>query len=702
MGGGLLYWNKRNLLIKYDFDVTFSACHCGGTSKTFVIRSFSCKKRFLTHGLAQYKAKNPYASKLILDFWPKGGKHMETDYQIGRLLGQLQKERERQWGPRAATNRKLSRGLCSEAALSKIQKGLISPGKMLADALFSRLGTSLGQYGTAYEYEEYALWEKRQEILRLIRKEDCRQAERKLREYTFPEGSNDTVLHQQFIAWGWLMLEKRQGALRAEFAERVLAALRMTAPDLMPEDFGKYLYGETELLLMALYAGALYKTGQKEEGLWLSEKLVEYADVHLMDSDIRVFIYPRLELLFARMLQAEGCYGGYASCSRAVELLRGNHKLFYAEGLLEAWLAAWEHGGCEETGVDAGCAGLYRETLEVMCQLRGKYGSEADKDLFLMEHVEGSGMLMWHWMLALRKELGMTQDELCEGICERETISRIENRKVAPRARVYQMIMKRMGRKAIRYYPELCSDMLRHHNLRKEVVLAIEARDFQAAEEALCVLEQELDTGVPVNRQLMLQYHTLIDFYAGRITQEERMERLVEALHITLPQGCSLVKWPLWKKEAVLLNNIANALEDQGDRDRAMQILSDVLDSFQNNPVAVEDNLAGYLLTLDNYVKVLGRSGRHEEALEACKEGLEYSYLSGRGYSLVDFLYAKAWNLEQIEKKEAIEKTCLTCLKQAFAIARFMGFRYMEKHIESHCHSVWKIDIRTNKPEDKN
>ena len=48
----------------------------------------------------------------------------------------------------------------------------------------------------------------------------------------------------------------------------------------------------------------------------------------------------------------------------------------------------------------------------------------------------------------------------------------------------------------------------------------------------------------------------MIDREFGRITKEEEIQRLWEALHLTVPEGGDLSLWPLTKAEVEVLNCI--------------------------------------------------------------------------------------------------------------------------------------------------
>lgn len=51
-----------------------------------------------------------------------------------------------------------------------------------------------------------------------------------------------------------------------------------------------------------------------------------------------------------------------------------------------------------------------------------------------------------------RIEMGLTQEELCEGICESFTISRIENGKQPPSRSTADALLQRLGISDSRYY----------------------------------------------------------------------------------------------------------------------------------------------------------------------------------------------------------------------------------------------------------
>ena len=68
-----------------------------------------------------------------------------------------------------------------------------------------------------------------------------------------------------------------------------------------------------------------------------------------------------------------------------------------------------------------------------------------------------------------RMELGLTQEQLCEGICEPMTISRFENGKQTPSRNRIIAILQRLGLPDNRFYALLSNKELELGNLEKEL-----------------------------------------------------------------------------------------------------------------------------------------------------------------------------------------------------------------------------------------
>jgi transcriptional regulator with XRE-family HTH domain len=69
-----------------------------------------------------------------------------------------------------------------------------------------------------------------------------------------------------------------------------------------------------------------------------------------------------------------------------------------------------------------------------------------------------------------RLELGLTQEELCDGICEPMTISRVENGRQTPSRNRINAILQRLGLPDDRYFALLSKNEMEIAALQREIV----------------------------------------------------------------------------------------------------------------------------------------------------------------------------------------------------------------------------------------
>ena len=69
-----------------------------------------------------------------------------------------------------------------------------------------------------------------------------------------------------------------------------------------------------------------------------------------------------------------------------------------------------------------------------------------------------------------RKELNLTQEQVCDGICDPVSLSRIENGKQTPRRSVINALLQRLGLPDDRYYALVSENELEIEALKKEIL----------------------------------------------------------------------------------------------------------------------------------------------------------------------------------------------------------------------------------------
>ena len=80
------------------------------------------------------------------------------------------------------------------------------------------------------------------------------------------------------------------------------------------------------------------------------------------------------------------------------------------------------------------------------------------KELFLGEYIKNR-----------RMDLGLTQEQLCEGICEPITLSRLENGKQTPSRNRINALLQRLGLPDDRYFALLSKNEMEINALQEEI-----------------------------------------------------------------------------------------------------------------------------------------------------------------------------------------------------------------------------------------
>ena len=174
-----------------------------------------------------------------------------------------------------------------------------------------------------------------------------------------------------------------------------------------------------------------------------------------------------------------------------------------------------------------------------------------------------------------RLELGLTQEELCEGICEPITISRMENGRQTPSRNRINALLQRLGLPDDRYFALLSKREEEIAALQKEIIACSVQRDTAHGWELLGQLEQITEPDDHVTRQFILRSQVILGKAEGRYSAEEQLQMLMKALRMTAPHfdleeiGKGLYSF----EEVKIINQIAGVYTNSGQNRKAIEIL---------------------------------------------------------------------------------------------------------------------------------
>ncbi len=138
-----------------------------------------------------------------------------------------------------------------------------------------------------------------------------------------------------------------------------------------------------------------------------------------------------------------------------------------------------------------------------------------------------------------RIECGFSQEELCYGICEQPTMSRIENGTTTPSRSKLTALLQRLGMVGEKYYALLSENELAVANLQSEIMTCMVQRDSIAGLDKVEQLEQIMEKDDHILKQFILRSRVAFgkrtDNGIEKYNFEERIDLLYEAIRLTVP-----------------------------------------------------------------------------------------------------------------------------------------------------------------------
>lgn len=297
-----------------------------------------------------------------------------------------------------------------------------------------------------------------------------------------------------------------------------------------------------------------------------------------------------------------------------------------------------------------------------------------------------------------RRALSITQEELCDGICSVETLSRMETGKQNPGRDIYELLMERMGRIRERAYSMLSISDIKVLDQMKQLEDHIKLYDFKTAEDILQEIKVNLGDNI-LDRQFLIRVESIINYRLNRINTNEFLKELKKAIRLTIPLygSVSLSKWPLSINETRLLVNISTAYAKKENYYKCISILEEAYNAMLQSYMDKQQRIDLQVIIINNLSKWYGVIGQHNKAMKISKEGINLCKEYNLGNVLPILLYNITWNIERLIDKRLLHpennKECIKYLKQAYYISSAMQQPFTEQFIKTHLHKRYNIKL---------
>nr|WP_300679905.1 hypothetical protein [uncultured Acetatifactor sp.] len=280
-----------------------------------------------------------------------------------------------------------------------------------------------------------------------------------------------------------------------------------------------------------------------------------------------------------------------------------------------------------------------------------------------------------------RLALGMTQEELCEGICDVKVLSRSENGRQELKKANFRKLMARMGRTTEPIYAVCVDRDGRLLEDRENMERAFKRYDYAAAEQYLRRMQKNADDNL-LTRQYLARAEAVAEYRQKRIGAEEFAKRVDQALRMTVPEyekyvyGTDKV-FPFVREELLGLLSLGNAYTHSGQYEMAKQAYNAILRCLKAEYMLKPDRLTLEITVWDALYHVYDKEGYLEDALQLIEDCIQKSREIDNGHRIAPLLVSKAYNYIWMVKLGRWEESRLEnakgYLRRAYYIAAARG-----------------------------
>jgi len=262
----------------------------------------------------------------------------------------------------------------------------------------------------------------------------------------------------------------------------------------------------------------------------------------------------------------------------------------------------------------------------------------------------------------LRKDVKMSQEQLCRGICAIGNLSKIESDTISANIYHIEAMMQRLGRHINLYLT--CFPSLEDFNareMRDKINTLLILCKYDEAEKLVGLLEVNVKDGNESTLKSQFILYARATIILGKEGKnEEYLETLQKALAVTLPKfnEKTLSQCRLSYSEIVIVNQLAGyyaGQENDKARKRGLRMYKNLAKSMDTYIVDEDEKVRMYETVMYNYSKYISLNKQYKTALKIVDEGEMLARKHSRLRSLPGFAINRACGMLKLgQKKESL------------------------------------------------
>lgn len=577
----------------------------------------------------------------------------------------------------------LCRGLCSRTFLARVEAGERECEKILTDAFLQRAGVAADRFSYMADPEEQVVLICREKMYDAVEKNNVAWAKKAFVKYK-KLTTQKNKLHGQILLYYQAVLDWQNKKPMDGIMEMLDEAWEISHPgEPMFENDGKVL-SLTELSIAMMRARAIEDSGDVQTAKHCYESLLQYMD-KLFEQRDAARIYPQIAYRLTNIYLQSGHTGeALALAQRMIRLLREQARMSYIRFFLSIVEKYGDLSPSEKDFVGKACEGI-RWLYERFAVEEWRW--EWDVSFSMSEY-----FLCGKAIRARRETLGMSQEELADGICDPVTISRIECGRVAPKRKNFVALMQKVGLTGCGYDTQLPIRSLPVLRVATKIKLLLNQEKSKEAEPVIEQLDTMLENPNKHEKQFLLNAKTTAQGNMKLISWEQRRDMQAEALHLTTPTLPldKLEKWFFSEGEMGCMLSLAHAEDRLGNREPYIKLLYAIKEQYELNFLGVQHYARHYEGVCRELGDILGNNEEYEEGIRIEINGIRCALKANSEPILSTMLYDCGWNMEHLWRSGIYSREeSLQYMETSYNLKRLFGAINESEFIRSHIEKIY-------------
>ena len=577
----------------------------------------------------------------------------------------------------------LCRGLCSRTFLARVEAGERECEKILTDAFLQRAGVAADRFSYMADPEEQVVLICREKMYDAVEKNNAAWAKKAFIKYKKLTAQKNK-LHGQILLYYQAVLDWQNKKPMDGIMKMLDEAWEISHPgEPMFVNDGKIL-SLTELSIAMMRARAIEDSGDTQSAKHCYESLLQYMD-KLFEQRDAARIYPQIAYRLTNIYLQSGHTGeALALAHRMIRLLREQAQMSYIRFFLSIVEKYGDLSPSEKDFVGKACEGI-RWLYERFAVEEWRW--EWDVSFSMSEY-----FLCGKTIRARRETIGMSQEELADGICDPVTISRSECGRVAPKRKNFVALMQKVGLTGCGYDTNLPMRSLEVWKIATEINRLLNQARSDEALPLIEQLEELLENPSKQERQFLLHVKSMALGNMGKIDMREVYEVQREALYLTLPDKSynELARCAFSRGETGCLLSLARTEDKLGNWKSCIDLLLVIKQQYENSFLGLQHYARYYESICRNIGDVLGNNGQYEAGIQVEYDGIRSALKSGLESILSTMIYDCGWNMEQLWNDTYTPKESLQYIKISYYLFTLFGSEEDKRFIRDHIRKVYE------------